>query len=321
MLCLKKVLKEMRTALRKFVRPHQSKKCSSGDERPGATRHIVITSLSYPDKYRLTDHTSASLTGTKFDFNLVLKHYDYKHQNNTSHFTLIHDFDLDYTDSTGEQRIIQRTETTRDAILSGIERVVEIAKPGDSIIFYCAFIRDIGLLQTTHSIEQLEVMVEKPRRPLKVILRGRSASFKLLKRGMADQSTQRNCAPDSQQGSQVQSRQAIFDACYTGGSFELPYDYKATGKKVTVNEASKERPDVNMVQISATQPNQNAFSNRYADGYHGQLTHTLFRYLNRAEKPTIDGLVNYLATRCDPTGEQVPQVSGTYENTKVPLNL
>ncbi|KIO20603.1 hypothetical protein M407DRAFT_29757 [Tulasnella calospora MUT 4182] len=42
----------------------------------GRATHIIITSLSYPGMYHAGDNTCMELRGTKYDFVLLLRHFD-----------------------------------------------------------------------------------------------------------------------------------------------------------------------------------------------------------------------------------------------------
>lgn len=68
-----------------------------------------------------------------------------------------------------------------------------------------------------------------------------------------------------------------------------------------------------MIQISASRPEQIAFSCNYNGGYHGQLTWHFVQYLNTTADLTIENLVSYLYQKCDPSGAQLPQVSASHE--------
>ncbi|KIO20602.1 hypothetical protein M407DRAFT_29755 [Tulasnella calospora MUT 4182] len=100
----------------------------------------------------------------------------------------------------------------------------------------------------------------------------------------------------------------VFDTCHSGGSLGLPYTYYVKGKVTKSHKVSGKRVSTPMVQISATHPYEVAYSNKFKDGYYGQLTYSLLRYLKGTEYPTMEGLVAHLDETCDPTGAQVPQL-------------
>ncbi|KAG8904994.1 hypothetical protein FRC01_008526, partial [Tulasnella sp. 417] len=66
----------------------------------GKANRIIIVSLSYAGMYRIEDDYCMELRGTKYDFELLLRHFDYRHENNSINFTLLNDFEVDFTDST-----------------------------------------------------------------------------------------------------------------------------------------------------------------------------------------------------------------------------
>ncbi|KAG8902911.1 hypothetical protein FRC01_009423, partial [Tulasnella sp. 417] len=59
----------------------------------GRANHIIITSLCYTGMRRIEDDTTMELHGTKYDFVLLLRHFDYRHENNSINFTLFNDFE------------------------------------------------------------------------------------------------------------------------------------------------------------------------------------------------------------------------------------
>ncbi|KIO23271.1 hypothetical protein M407DRAFT_27262 [Tulasnella calospora MUT 4182] len=83
----------------------------------GRATHIVITSLSYPGMYRVDD-----------DF--------YRHEGNSINFTIINDFDVDFTDSAGVKKIIPRVDASRNSIRSMIQQIMRSAEPNSKIAFF-----------------------------------------------------------------------------------------------------------------------------------------------------------------------------------------
>ncbi|KIO18628.1 hypothetical protein M407DRAFT_31704 [Tulasnella calospora MUT 4182] len=102
----------------------------------GRATHIIITSLSYPGMYHAGDDTCMELRGTKYDFVLLLRHFDYRHENNSIKFTLLNDFEVDFTDSTGVQRVIPRADTSRNSVRCRIQAIMRSAEPDDKIVFF-----------------------------------------------------------------------------------------------------------------------------------------------------------------------------------------
>ncbi|KAG8941016.1 hypothetical protein FRC04_004834 [Tulasnella sp. 424] len=84
----------------------------------GNMTNIVITSLSYTRVYHAQHNHALELKGTTFDFELLLRHFDYCHKGNSVNFTLLNDFDVDFTDSSGVQKVIPKADTSRDSIFS-----------------------------------------------------------------------------------------------------------------------------------------------------------------------------------------------------------
>ncbi|KAG8903209.1 hypothetical protein FRC01_009289, partial [Tulasnella sp. 417] len=59
----------------------------------GRANRIIITSLCYVGMHRIEDDYNMELHGTKHDFVLLLRHFDYRHENNSINFTLFNDFE------------------------------------------------------------------------------------------------------------------------------------------------------------------------------------------------------------------------------------
>ncbi|KAG8964639.1 hypothetical protein FRC05_003752 [Tulasnella sp. 425] len=102
----------------------------------GSVTNIVITSLSYPGSYHTQHNYPLELKGTKYDFVLLLRHFDYRHEGNSVNFTLLNDFDVDFTDSTGIKRIIPKVDTSRNSIRCTIQRIMRTAERDAKIVFY-----------------------------------------------------------------------------------------------------------------------------------------------------------------------------------------
>ncbi|KAG8908852.1 hypothetical protein FRC01_007255, partial [Tulasnella sp. 417] len=102
----------------------------------GKANRIIIVSLSYAGMYRIEDDYNMELRGTKYDFELLLRHFDYRHEHNSINFTLLNDFEVDFTDSTGVRRVIPRAETGRDSIRRTIQEIMRTAERDDKIAFF-----------------------------------------------------------------------------------------------------------------------------------------------------------------------------------------
>lgn len=246
--------------------------------------------------HRIKDDDCMELIGTKNDLLLLLQHFDYRHNDNSIDFTLINDFDVDFTDSTGVRRIIPKVDAGRDSIKSTIQRVMRTAEPTSKIAFFYgghgeyAEANMMGLTDGEESDFQCIIAGD-----------GRRIYGKEL----------RSWFCDARYSSVAVT--AVFDACHSAGSMGLPYSYYTKGKTARPSKVSRRRIPIPLVQISAAQIDQFAYSRDFADGYCGQLTHCLIQYLRDTECPTIEGLVAYLDTNCDPSREQVPQVCASHK--------
>ncbi|KAG8941918.1 Ca(2+)-dependent cysteine protease [Tulasnella sp. 424] len=258
--------------------------------KTGTVTDIIITSLSYPGMRHAGSDHSMELNGTKYDFVLLLRHFDYRHEENSVNFTLLNDFEVDFTDSTGVRRVIPKADAGRDSIRITIQRLMRTAEPNAKIAFFFG----------GHG-EYAEVNM----------MGGNSG---------ADCDFQAIIAGDGRRiyGEELRtwfsntrypsvSVTTVFDACHSGGSLSLPYTYHVKGSRVKFTKVSRIRVGIPMVQISAAQPDENAWSRNFSDGYYGQLTYSLVQYLKGNEHPTIEGLVGHLS-KCDPDGTQLPQV-------------
>ncbi|KAG8892336.1 hypothetical protein FRC01_014224, partial [Tulasnella sp. 417] len=101
------------------VRRHQDK-----HDKAIRHRHIVIIA-GQPENM-----------ASRYDVVLLLRHVDYRHENNAINFTLLNDFDVDFTDSTGVRRVIPRADTTRDSIKHTIQGIMSTAERNDQIVFF-----------------------------------------------------------------------------------------------------------------------------------------------------------------------------------------
>ncbi|KAG8957876.1 hypothetical protein FRC00_003383 [Tulasnella sp. 408] len=86
--------------------------------------------------HRIEDDGSMELNGTKYDLFRLLQHFDYRHNDNSINFTIINDFDADFTDSTGVRKIIPKVDAGRDSIRTTIQKIMRTAKPTSKIAFF-----------------------------------------------------------------------------------------------------------------------------------------------------------------------------------------
>ncbi|KAG9017048.1 Ca(2+)-dependent cysteine protease [Tulasnella sp. 427] len=116
---------------------------------------------------------------------------------------------------------------------------------------------------------------------------------------------------------------AVFDACHSGESLGLPYNYESLSGIIKAGKCEGQAGSIPVVQIAAARRGQHAYSNQYMVkspngnpdrlAYHGQLTWSFVNYLKNAEHPSIKGLVAHLDKYCDPTGLQTPLVSVSHK--------
>lgn len=102
----------------------------------GSVTHIIITCLSYPGKLHAGTGKSMELRGPKDDFVLLLRRFDYRHGGNAVNFTLVNDFDREFTDSTGDKRVIPKADTRRKSIRRTIQKIMGTATGDAKILFY-----------------------------------------------------------------------------------------------------------------------------------------------------------------------------------------
>ncbi|KIO17403.1 hypothetical protein M407DRAFT_32932 [Tulasnella calospora MUT 4182] len=230
------------------------------------------------------------LRGTKYDFVLLLRHFDYRHEKKSVDFTLLNDFEVDWTDSTGMRRIIPRADTSRNSIRCTIQRIMRSADPDDKIVFF------FGGHGEYAEVNMMGLQV------------GENSDFQCIIAGDGQRiygKELRSWFCDARYPSVAVT--TVFDACHSGGSLGLHISYDIKGQIVKASNGSRKRVRLPMIQISASQPHEVAYSNNFNDGFYGQLTYSLLEYLKGTECPTTEGLVMYLKN-CDPTGAQVPQV-------------
>ncbi|KAG8964295.1 hypothetical protein FRC00_002853 [Tulasnella sp. 408] len=84
----------------------------------------------------LDDGANMELNGTKYDLFLLLQHFDYCHKGNPINFTIINDFEVEFTDSTGVRKIIPKVDAGRDSIRTTIQRIMRTAEPTSKIAFF-----------------------------------------------------------------------------------------------------------------------------------------------------------------------------------------
>ncbi|KAG9043551.1 hypothetical protein FS837_009408 [Tulasnella sp. UAMH 9824] len=224
-----------------------------------------------------------TLNGPKRDFVLLLDHFKYDEPDTSIQFTLLHDFDAIREGPDGRARLICKTDTSKAAIMKAIENTMQSVPQGGKVVFYFG----------GHAIEGLG----------QAIVTGEGE----LIPGQEIKACLTNTLHNSV------SVAAVFDACNSGGSMALPYDYEAKWRGIRAKRATREKQEIPMIQISAARRGQLAYSNRFKDGFFGQLTWCLIQYLKTTTDSTIEGLTSYLYKNCDPTGVQSPQISTSHQ--------
>ncbi|KAG8941568.1 hypothetical protein FRC04_004149 [Tulasnella sp. 424] len=198
----------------------------------GHVTHIVITSLSYAGMHHAEHHYPLELRGTKFDFALLLRHFDYRHEGNSVDFTLLNDFDVDFTDSTGVKKVIPKANTDRDSIRITLQRIMRTAERDAKILFFFG-----GHGEYT----EVNMMGGDS---------GDDCDFQTILAGDGRRiyvTELRSWFCDARYLDPSRSVTAIFDACCSGGSLGLPYTYGVKGNKVKVDKASRIRISIPMV--------------------------------------------------------------------------
>ncbi|KAG8941917.1 hypothetical protein FRC04_003941 [Tulasnella sp. 424] len=232
---------------------------------------------------RFNSGETMKLIGPKYDLDLLLRHFKYGEEDNPIQFTLLNDFEAFHKDSTGNQKFIPMTETSKAAIRDAVTNVMTNIPPRSNVLFYFG----------GHAIESLGNQS---------IISGDGQRIS----GSEIQSWLSNTSDPT--GSVT----AVFDACHSGGSLGLPFNYETTSDGIVkVKKVAHKKQSIPMIQISAARPDQVAYSVGSKEGYYGQLTFGFVQYLKTPADPTIESLVSYLYKHCDPSGTQLPQVSAS----------
>ncbi|KAG8926773.1 hypothetical protein FRC00_002587 [Tulasnella sp. 408] len=254
------------------------------------------------DFFFLLDHFKCT-SQTHIQFQQALTYLQTDDEPDTSiQFTLLHDFDVTLQGPDGQPRQICKTNTSKVAIMKAIEITMQSVPQGGKVVFYFG----------GHAIEESDQSII-------------SGDGELLS-GQEIKSCLNNTLHDSV------SVAAIFDACHSGGSMALPYNYEAKWRGIRAKRATRKKQEIPMIQISAARRGQFARSTHFKGGFFGQLTWCLIQYLkstfvvsgwpqslcslinpsSATTDPTIEGLTSYLYKNCDPTGAQSPQISTSH---------
>ncbi|KIO19206.1 hypothetical protein M407DRAFT_31159 [Tulasnella calospora MUT 4182] len=142
-------------------------------------------------------------------------YFDYRHGKKSVDFTLLNDFEVDWTDSTGMRRIIPRADTSKNSIRCTIQRIMRSANPDDKIVF---FLNMMGLQVREDSDFQC-IIAGDDRRIYGTELR--SWFFQARYPSVAVTN--------------------VFDACHSGGSLGLHISYDIKGKIVKASNGSRKR--------------------------------------------------------------------------------
>ncbi|KIO19403.1 hypothetical protein M407DRAFT_30943 [Tulasnella calospora MUT 4182] len=247
----------------------------------GPITHIIIICLSYPGRF-WNFGGSMTLNGPKYDFFLLLDHFKYGEPDTSTQFTLLHDFDVLRPNSNGQEKLILKTDTSKAAITKAIQDNMQSVAPGDQVLFYFG----------GHSGAESDAGIV-------------SGDGELI-----SGSELRACLNNTPH--YLVPVVAVIDACHSGGSMGLPYNYEKKFNRIRVEEVTRMKQNTPMIQISAARQGQLAYSNNFKGGYFGQLTWCLIQYLKTTTDFTIKGLTFYLYENCDPSGSQLPQVSASH---------
>lgn len=251
--------------------------------------HIILVSLSYSDPRNRT-YGNEELEGTKFDFQLMLKHFNFRHDDTSGRFVLLNDFHTEFVDADGVRKMIPPSNTSRDAIQATIQSTMKTAGADSRILFYFAG-------HGEQVVDSEDLRQNSSKKFTQAIVAGDGELiFGWELRSWFGSEPHRSV-----------SVTAIFDACYTGGILGLPYTYEI-GRGIQVRRRSKNKVPITMLEISAARPGQLAFSAHIAGGFYGQMSWCLVQYLKATSDESVEGLVHHLYNRCDPSEEQLPQI-------------
>ncbi|KAG8898092.1 hypothetical protein FRC00_003330, partial [Tulasnella sp. 408] len=190
-----------------------------------------------------------ALNGPKHDFFFLLDHFKYEEPDTSIQFTLLHDFDVIRPRPDGQPRQMCKTDTSKEAIMKAIENTMQSVPQGGKVVFYFG----------GHAMEGLDQAI--------VTGDGDLLSGPELKA----------CLNNTLHHSV--SVAAILDACHSGGSMALPYNYEEKCGGIRAKRVTRKKQEIPMIQISAARRGQQAYSNRFKDGFFGQLTWCLIQYL------------------------------------------
>lgn len=242
------------------------------------------------------------IQGPKNDFALVLTFLGYRHDEDNRNITLIHDFDVTFTDVNQVQKEMRSTPSSKDDIKSAIQKAMQSVGPRSKVFFYFGGHGD--------------VWPEAPINP--------SAEGQINNAGPSPD-TQNIIAGDGKRISGVELRSlfcaaphpsvaiiTVFDTCCSGGSLGLPYTYDIDKGSVKPRSSSHHEVPLPMLQISACRARGIARSVVSEEKTYGTLSWVLACYLKENNHTSIEGLVEYLYGNC---GEQQPQVCCSLELT------
>ncbi|KAG8944368.1 hypothetical protein FRC00_010630, partial [Tulasnella sp. 408] len=191
----------------------------------GPITHIIMICLSYHGMF-WNFGSSMALNGPKRDFFLLLDHFKCQHvltylqtddePNNSIQFTLLNDFDAVRDGPDGQQRQICKTDTSKKAIMKAIENTMQSVPQGGKVVFYFG----------GHAIEGLGQSI--------IAGDGELLSGKELKACL------NNTLHDSV------SVAAVLDACHSGGSMALPYNYEEKCGGIRAKRVTRKKQEIPM---------------------------------------------------------------------------
>lgn len=249
------------------------------DSPPWRPHHIIIISLSYPNK-RWSEGSSA-LDGPKSDLRLLLNYLQYRHRSEPRRWYFLTDFDFEYTDSSGVMDIVPTVLATKRNIQTALQGVMEELRD-TCLIYYDG-----------------HANVEPPSED-------------------ADQAPAYLVATDGQRiyGEEFyawlrESRSpnstitVVFDACNSAHFLGLPYSYETEKKReFEVVTPSTEVVTSQVIEISSARKDQPLFSGSF--GKEKTLTWYLIHYLQANPQADLAGLASYFYANCEPSGSGFP---------------
>lgn len=296
--------------------------------QPVEPRFVVLVFIQYAGWYRGSQGSSRSmqLNSVRNDLIKVLKYLRYRHNDKTTMWHLLTDFDLVYTDEAGYVKLLPTTNPTRNAILNAL---TEAGKTGGSGLVYFGAHGEYGppgtsVLQNsgqrTYYTVNVEESVESLSSFLLAIDGGRISGEDIFA-----------CLPEDVAAECVHT--VALDTCNSGGlagaARNIRYLYngeprtsRASSPEAPAGAASAgQRSPKQLVIISAAREGELARTVHpgMAAREHGSLTWYLIDWLKKHPYATAQNVAERLHYRCfvkAPEGKkQHPEISARYSLT------